>query len=114
VPSMAPPDADALISHAGFVRDLAYRLLRDAHEAEDVVQQVFLTAMRRPPETNRPLRPWLRRVARNLAIDPHRSRGRRQQSERIAAVDALDPRADAPSLDSAKSELAASVLALAE
>ncbi len=112
---MVPPDADALISHTGFVRDLAFRLLRDAHEAEDVVQQVFLTAMRRPPETNRPLRPWLRRVAHNLAIDVHRSRGRRERSERIAAIDdTLDPSADAGSLESAKSELAASVLALAE
>ncbi len=112
---MAPPDADALISHAGFVRDLAYRLLRDAHEAEDVVQQVFLTAMRRPPETNRPLRPWLRRVARNLAIDAHRSRGRREQSERIAAIeDSSDETADSMTIDVAKTELAATVLSLAE
>jgi RNA polymerase sigma-70 factor (ECF subfamily) len=112
---MAPPDADALISHTGFVRDLAFRLLRDAHEAEDVVQQVFLTAMRRPPETNRPLRPWLRRVARNLAIDVHRSRGRRERSERIAAIDEpLEPSPDIGSIDTAKSELASVVLALPE
>ncbi len=112
---MPPPDADALISHTGFVRDLAFRLLRDAHEAEDVVQQVFLTAMRRPPETDRPLRPWLQRVAHNLAIDAHRSRGRRERSERIAALDdTLDPSTDVGSLESARSELAASVLSLAE
>lgn len=112
---MAPPDADALLSHAGFVRDLAFRLLRDAHEAEDVVQQVFLAAMRSPPEADRPLRPWLKRVARNLAIDAHRSRGRRQLSERVAAhEDALCPAGDSTALESAKSELAASVLSLAE
>lgn len=110
-----PPTAEALLSHTGFVRHLALRLLRDAHEAEDVVQQVFLAALRRPPEPSRPLRPWLTRVAHNLAIDMHRARGRRNQSERIAAHDDLQPSTGhVVALDSAQKDLVASVVDLPE
>ncbi|MFN0245234.1 MAG: sigma-70 family RNA polymerase sigma factor [Planctomycetota bacterium] len=110
-----PPTAEALLSHTGFVRHLALRLLRDAHEAEDVVQQVFLAALRRPPEPSRPLRPWLTRVAHNLAIDMHRARGRRDQSERAAAHDDIQPSTGhIVALDSAQQGLVASVVDLPE
>jgi RNA polymerase sigma factor (sigma-70 family) len=49
---------------------LCASILQDAHEAEDLVQQVLLKALTREGlDTGRPLGPWLRKVARNLALD---------------------------------------------
>jgi RNA polymerase sigma-70 factor (ECF subfamily) len=54
---------------------VCYRLTGDALDAEDLVQATFERAMERPPEDlQRPWRPWLTRVASNLAIDLLRRR----------------------------------------
>jgi RNA polymerase sigma-70 factor (ECF subfamily) len=52
--------------------------LRDAYEAEDATQQVFMRAMESLPayEPTRPFRAWLFAIARNTAIDELRRRGR--------------------------------------
>lgn len=54
---------------------LAYLLLRDADEAEDVAQETFIRAHRALGgfDTSRPLRPWLLRIAANLARNRRRS-----------------------------------------
>lgn len=53
----------------------AYRLLRDAQDAEDCVQNAFLTALRSEvPARNS--RAWLYRVVHNLAINALRKRDR--------------------------------------
>ena len=57
---------------------LAYLLLGEASEAEDVAQETFIRAFRaldRFDET-RPLRPWLLQIAANLARNRRRSAGR--------------------------------------
>jgi RNA polymerase sigma-70 factor, ECF subfamily len=57
---------------------LAYaeRFTGDRGRAEDIVQETFLRAWRqlpRPVEDDRPVRPWLLRVARRLLIDAARA-----------------------------------------
>lgn len=50
------------------------RVVRDVHLAEDITQETLLRALRRVHrlDLSRPLRPWLLRVATNLAIDEKR------------------------------------------
>lgn len=77
VRSIAAPMADAaqgLEIHRPLVQALAYRMLGSAADAEDVVQDTFLRALTHPPEMDRPVRPWLLRVACNLAKDRLRRR----------------------------------------
>lgn len=67
---------------AGLHAFLAARL-RDPHEAEDVLQQVFLDLARRPGRLlgARRMGPWLFAKARNLAIDRLRARRRLEKRE---------------------------------
>jgi RNA polymerase sigma-70 factor, ECF subfamily len=64
--------------HQEAVFRLAYLLLGDADEAEDVAQETFIRAYRALErfDVNRPLRPWLMRIASNLARNQRRSVGR--------------------------------------
>lgn len=64
--------------HQEAVFRLAYLLLRDASDAEDVAQEVFVRAFRALGtfDAERPLRPWLLRIASNLAHNRRRSLGR--------------------------------------
>jgi RNA polymerase sigma-70 factor (ECF subfamily) len=57
---------------------LCYRLLGTAADAEEIVQETFARALERPPpDTDRPWRPWLVRVAVRLCLDSLRRRRRR-------------------------------------
>jgi RNA polymerase sigma factor (sigma-70 family) len=57
---------------------LCYRMTGSAADAEDIVQETFARALTRPPaRTDAPWRPWLVRVAMNLARDELRRRRRR-------------------------------------
>ncbi|MEO8256023.1 MAG: sigma-70 family RNA polymerase sigma factor [Acidobacteriota bacterium] len=61
-----------------FLWSLCYRMTGSAADAEDVVQDTFVRAIERPPRrTDEPLRPWLVKVALNLARDLLRRRRRR-------------------------------------
>ena len=61
-----------------FLIGLCYRMTGSAADAEDVVQETFARALERPPaRTDAPWRPWLVRVALNLAKDELRRRKRR-------------------------------------
>lgn len=57
---------------------LAYRLTRDADEANDIAQDAFLRAYRRLPEfrPDRPFSRWLFVIARNASLDAIRRRRR--------------------------------------
>jgi RNA polymerase sigma-70 factor (ECF subfamily) len=58
---------------------LCYRLLGTAADAEEIVQETFARALERPPpDTERPWRPWLARVAVRLCLDSLRRRRRRR------------------------------------
>lgn len=65
--------------HRRFLWSLCYRMTGSAADAEDVVQDTFVRAIERPPSrTDEPLRPWLVKVALNLARDLLRRRRRRE------------------------------------
>lgn len=62
-------------AHRRYLWSVCYRMTGDALDAEDLVQATFERALQRPPEDlGRPWRPWLTRVATNLAIDLLRRR----------------------------------------
>lgn len=88
--------------HSTPVYSLAMRILGDAAAAEDLVQEIFLHAWRRPAEY-RPargsVRTWLLTITRNRAIDQIRSReasARRQAAlENVEATRAHDSAGEA-------------------
>ena len=59
---------------------VAYLIVRDEAEAQDVAQEAFLRAYRSLGrfDTDRPFRPWLLRIVTNLAINSRRSIRRRE------------------------------------
>jgi len=67
--------------HVQALRRLAAGLVRDAGEAEDLVQETWLRGRAAPGAGG----PWLRTVLRNLARDRARGRARRAWTEREAA-----------------------------
>jgi RNA polymerase sigma-70 factor (ECF subfamily) len=83
----AEPDLAALVQdYSGLLYRVALSLVRNPSEAEDVVQDVFLRVLQRQSELAAivDLRPWLVRIAWNLALDRHR-RVRPQQMDEIFA-----------------------------
>jgi RNA polymerase sigma-70 factor, ECF subfamily len=58
--------------HARFVFKVAYGVLRNSHDAEDVVQEVFLRVHRSGAREVRDLPAWLATIAFRLAIDRKR------------------------------------------
>jgi len=78
--------------HLRDVYSYAYYKVGNHHDAEDLTEQAFLQAYRhferaRRESDGRPLRPWLIRIAHNLASNHHRDRARRPE----AALDAVEP-----------------------
>ena len=62
--------------HAQAVRSYVVRFSPDRASADDIVQETFIRAWRHLPQLTadeRPVRPWLFRVARNLLIDADRA-----------------------------------------
>lgn len=78
-----------LLHHAGWLRRLAVALVKDPDVAEDIVQETLVSAWQNPTESGE--RPWLARVARNLAINRWRSSHRRQQRELGSTLAHADP-----------------------
>lgn len=75
--AVATDYADLFASERRFVWGLCYRMTGNAADADDLVQETFVRAMQRPPaHTDAPWRPWLVRVAMNLARDWLRRRRR--------------------------------------
>jgi RNA polymerase sigma-70 factor (ECF subfamily) len=108
------PDAVISVPRQGTVADEAFirvlyaehggALLRytlhltggDRQRAEDLVQETIVRAWRHPAAlTDRPARPWLFAVARNLAVDAYRARQSRPPEVGQAALEML-PAAEDP------------------
>jgi len=69
---------EALQHHQRQLWAIAYRMTGTANDADDVVQEVWVRALARPPrDLGAPLGGWLRTVALNVARDTLRRRRRR-------------------------------------
>src|SRR5829696_2557228 len=84
-----------------------YGMVKDYGRAEDITQEMFVAALRRMRQTERPIafKPWIYEIAKNACIDAYR-RGRRAEEvsfdaeDRLSAADygrlvATDPQPDA-------------------
>ena len=68
---------DVYREHGRFVWGLCYRMTGSTSDADDLLQETFARALASPPaDTTSPWRPWLVRVAVNLARDRLRRRKR--------------------------------------
>jgi RNA polymerase sigma-70 factor (ECF subfamily) len=72
-------------AHLKDVYSYAYYRVGNHHDAEDLTTQTFLQAYRhferaQRESDGRPLRPWLIRIAHNLAANHHRNRSRKPQT----------------------------------
>ena len=76
-----PAQIAELSSHADWVRALARELVRDEHRAEDVVQETWVAALRRPPRDDSNVRGWLATVVRNVVRGRARANVRRIKSD---------------------------------
>jgi RNA polymerase sigma-70 factor (ECF subfamily) len=81
-------DADFTELYRAHLRDVysyAYYRIGNHHDAEDITEQTFLQAYRHFERAQReahgrPLRPWLIRIAHNLAANYYRDRSRKPQT----------------------------------
>jgi len=83
---MAQFDADELLVHAGWLRGLALRIVRDPDVADDLVQETWAATIRRSPDTREPVKPWLAKVMLNALRMRVRSEGRRAAREQATLV----------------------------
>src|ERR687894_750282 len=84
--------AELFRRYAGRIRTFAVRRVADHGRAEDVTQEVFLSALRRLRATDSDIafKPWVFEIARNAAIDSHRRTSRTEEVS-IDADEALAP-----------------------
>ena len=93
---------DLTRTHQEAVFRLAYLLLGDPDDAEDVAQEVFVRAhyALKSFDAARPLRPWLLQIASNLASNRRRSLGRYLNALTRFAREPGETRASFPEDDS--------------
>jgi RNA polymerase sigma-70 factor (ECF subfamily) len=77
--------SDLYRAHLKDVYSYAYYRVGNHHDAEDLTEQTFLQAYRHyeramAESDGRPLRPWLIRIAHNLAANLYRDRSRKPQT----------------------------------
>lgn len=101
----APALEELVRLHLGAAHAVALAVLRDPHEAEDVVQDAFATALKRLKECREPARfpGWLLRIVRN-----HAKNHRRYLTVRAAApldVAESHPSGHAPAQDAERAEI---------
>jgi RNA polymerase sigma-70 factor (ECF subfamily) len=94
MPAIALPPFWTLVREHGDELLVHARRLAGPEHAEDVVQESLLRALRAYPRLRDGdhLRAWLYRIATNVAIDHHRSRGRElPDPDPVAETAAADP-----------------------
>ncbi len=90
---MQHPPPEALLSHSQWLRRLALRLAADEATADDLLQDTWLAALRKPPRAEG-VRHWLGRVLVNAARQRKRSGSRRDsREERVARTESAVPSA---------------------
>ena len=96
-------------SHLRDVYSYAYYRVGNHHDAEDLTEQAFLQAYRhfdraRRESDGRPLRPWVIRIAHNLASNYYRDRSRRPQTP-LENADPIAARHDTEAIAEGREEL---------
>src|SRR4051812_16279329 len=86
-PDRNPATIESLLAQARWLDALARRLVADPHEADDIVQETWIAALKHPPHASVPMRSWLARVARNFAIQRGRGESARKKREHSVARD---------------------------
>ena len=81
---MTPVDPSELLAHATWLRRLARSLVHEG--ADDLVQDTWVAALRRPPDGERSVRPWLRAVLTNVVRLRWRGDAHRTAREQVAAA----------------------------
>ena len=76
---------ESLVQHTRWMTELARSLTGDADQADDVVQDTWISALRKPPTAPDDARPWLAVVLRNVVRQRSRTAGRREARERAHA-----------------------------
>jgi|SoiMethySBSTD1v2_1073268.scaffolds.fasta_scaffold05666_8 RNA polymerase sigma-70 factor, ECF subfamily len=122
VQRLAAGDRDAVAElydrHAARVLGLAYRIVRNSSDAEDVVQEVFAQAWRTAPNYERTrgtVAGWLLMMARTRAIDRLRSRQARRddgESNLEAMPAVVEPPSDRLIADEQAARVREALLAL--
>ena len=100
--------------HQAVALRVAYLVVRDHAEAEDVTQEAFVKAHRALGRfrEDAPFRPWLLRIVRNEALNRRRSTGRRELlALRVAADPVSGGAAPSPETEVMSSEERRRVLA---
>ncbi|HEU5055137.1 MAG TPA: sigma-70 family RNA polymerase sigma factor, partial [Kofleriaceae bacterium] len=95
---------DALVAHAAWMRRLALALTGGGEaDADDLVQEAYVAALRNPPDPDRAPRPWLAEVVRNAWR--MRLRGeRRRRTREVGAAPADAPASPDALLDRAMAQ----------
>ncbi len=88
--------SDLYRAHLRDVYSYAYYRVGNHHDAEDLTEQTFLQAYRhferaQRESDGRPLRPWLIRIAHNLAANLYRDRSRKPASPIEDSTPLADP-----------------------
>src|SRR5262245_3236583 len=104
------------LAHMAWLQGLARSLASNAADADDLVQETWLAALRHRPDAQRPLRPWLAHVLQNFARLRWRAEGRRAEREATAQDDLAAPPTPAQLVEETElqSRLAAFVVELSE
>ncbi len=90
-----PIRPEELLEHAAWLRRLAGSLVMGDADADDLVQDTYLAAIKSPPLDDRPVEGWLAEVVRNAGRMRARSAGRRARREAFAfGGEASTPSAD--------------------
>lgn len=94
--------SEAWRNHRPYLVNLAYQMLGDVGEAEDVVQEAFLRLARSAPAEIAEVRGWLTVVTGRLCLDQARSaRARREHPGDAATLEATPPLNQSPYPDPA-------------
>lgn len=109
------PTVENLLAESGWVQGLARSLVADRSQADDLVQETWLAALRHGPDRLGSLRAWLGRVLRNAARqDTRRSTLRLDREPAAARPEALPSAASIAERAELQQRLVGVVLALDE
>ena len=90
-PSGHEVSIEELLTHETWLRRLAKGLVGSDSDVDDLLQETWMSAMRRPPDDRGPVQPWLSRVLRNTFYMRKRSEGRRGDREERAEIPEAEP-----------------------